>query len=239
MDTGLLATVRPIVAEIAAASAQSAVPIERRTVYQRAFIQEMNLWQRNETIAQLTRSTVLARAAAQLMGVDGVRLYHDQALVKQGGGGATPWHCDQYYWPLDTDRTITAWIPLHDVPLEMGPLIFSVGSHCVDMGRSLPIGDESDAAVRRHPSWRSRPQSESAMSIGDVSFHSGWTFHGANGNTTDRPRHVFTVIYMADGTALAEPRTDAQRRDRARWLPGSVVGQRIDSPLNPLLWPAR
>jgi ectoine hydroxylase-related dioxygenase (phytanoyl-CoA dioxygenase family) len=77
------------------------------------------------------------------------------------------------------------------------------------------------------------------MATGDVSFRSGWTFHGANGNTTDRPRHVFTVIYMADGSALAEPRADAQWLDRETWLPGSVVGQPIDSPLNPLLWPTR
>lgn len=27
--------------------------------------------------------------------VDGVRIYHDQALFKSPGGGPTPWHCDQ------------------------------------------------------------------------------------------------------------------------------------------------
>ena len=37
-----------------------------------------------------------------------VRLYHDQALFKEAGGGITPWHQDQHYWPLDTDRTITS-----------------------------------------------------------------------------------------------------------------------------------
>ena len=31
----------------------------------------------------------------RLMGVDGVGLYHDQALVKEAGGGHTPWHCDR------------------------------------------------------------------------------------------------------------------------------------------------
>jgi hypothetical protein len=41
------------------------------------------------------RSRRLAGIAAQLMGVDSVRLYHDQALFKESGGGRTPWHCDQ------------------------------------------------------------------------------------------------------------------------------------------------
>ena len=59
-------------------------------------------------------------AAAHLLGVDGVRLSHDQALFKEPGGGRTPWHQDQCYWPLDTDKTITMWMPLVDVPGEVG-----------------------------------------------------------------------------------------------------------------------
>ncbi len=39
--------------------------------------------------------TRLARIAAELMGVRGVRIYHDQALCKLPGGGPTPWHADQ------------------------------------------------------------------------------------------------------------------------------------------------
>lgn len=31
---------------------------------------------------------------------------------------------------------------------------------------------------------------------GDVSFHSGWTFHQAGANNTDKPREVFTIIFM-------------------------------------------
>ena len=62
------------------------------------------------------------------MEVEGVRLYHDQALFKEAEGGITPWHADQYYWPLSTSKTITYWIPLQAIPLEMGPLEFSAGS---------------------------------------------------------------------------------------------------------------
>lgn len=238
LDPGELARYEPIVAEVAATSAQAQVPLADRGTYQQAFVQEANLWQRVGDLRPLAFSTRLARFAAELLGVDGVRMYHDQALVKEAGGGRTPWHCDQHYWPLDADRTVTAWVPLVDVPLEMGPLRFSAGSHRVDLGRDLPIGDESDAGVRRHPGWRQRPVWEQAVALGDVTFHQGWTFHGAGPNATDRARTVFTVIYLADGVGLAEPRTDGQRFDRQVWLPDAEVGRPIDSWLNPLVWRA-
>ena len=66
---------------------------------------------------------------AKLLGVAGVRLYHDQSLYKEPGGGITPAHADQYYWPLASDRIVTAWIPLQPVPEDMGPLAFYAGSH--------------------------------------------------------------------------------------------------------------
>jgi ectoine hydroxylase-related dioxygenase (phytanoyl-CoA dioxygenase family) len=97
-------------------------PIENRTTYGKAFLQLFNLWREDETIKQLVFSKRLAKIAAELMQTDGVRLYHDQALFKEGGGGITPWHADQFYWPLETDKTITAWIPLQATPLELGPI---------------------------------------------------------------------------------------------------------------------
>ena len=44
--------------------------------------------------------------------MEGVRVYHDQALNKEPGGGYTPWHCDGYYWPVKSEKIVTAWVPL-------------------------------------------------------------------------------------------------------------------------------
>jgi hypothetical protein len=66
--------------------------------------------------------------AARLMGRT-ARLWHDQALYKEPSGGFTPWHVDQQYWPMASPHSITAWIPLQPVPIEMGPLCFGRGSH--------------------------------------------------------------------------------------------------------------
>ena len=35
-----------------------------------------------------------------------------------------------------------------------------------------------------------------AFALGEVSFHSGWTFHRADSNATETPREVFTIIYI-------------------------------------------
>ncbi len=238
LDPAALAPFRAVVERAAATSPQARVPMAQRSVYQRAFVQEVNLWQRMAELRPLVFSPDLARLAAAALGVDGVRIYHDQALVKEAGGGHTPWHCDQYYWPLATDRTITAWIPLVDVPNAMGPLRFSAGSHRVDLGREVPIGDESDAAVRRHPRWRELPVDEAPAAVGDITLHLGWTFHGAGPNETDRDRVVLTVIYVADGARVAEPTTSGQRFDQQIWLPGTVPGDEVATWLNPIVWRA-
>ncbi|HLK98134.1 MAG TPA: phytanoyl-CoA dioxygenase family protein, partial [Hymenobacter sp.] len=103
-------------------------PMEERTTYERAFLQIMNLWQEDEQAKEFVFSTRLAKIAADLMGVQGVRLYHDQALYKEPSGGITPWHADQFYWPLASPHTVTVWIPLQETPMEMGPLAFAEGS---------------------------------------------------------------------------------------------------------------
>src|SRR6185312_10791097 len=95
-------------------------PLEERDTYGKAFLQVMNLWTVDERVKPFVLSRRFAGIAAQLMAVDRVRLYHDQALFKEPGGGHTPWHQDQFYWPLASDRTITMWMPLVDISAIMG-----------------------------------------------------------------------------------------------------------------------
>jgi ectoine hydroxylase-related dioxygenase (phytanoyl-CoA dioxygenase family) len=211
-------------------------PMEERTTYEKAFLQVMNLWREREAVRAFVFGRRLARIAAELMGVASVRLYHDQALYKEPGGGHTPWH-DQYYWPLATDRCCTAWVPLQDVPPEMGPLAFSAGSHRLEVGRDLPISDASEAAMARALEAAGLPLVEEPFAVGDVSFHAGWTFHRAGENRTSRMRAVMTVIYMDASMRLAAPRNANQQNDWDTWCPGAVVGETIATPLNPVLYP--
>ncbi|MEH6514068.1 MAG: phytanoyl-CoA dioxygenase family protein [Maribacter arcticus] len=211
-------------------------PLEKRDTYGKAFVQLFNLWKEDEAIKTLIFSKRLAQIATDLMQVKGVRLYHDQALFKEAGGGITPWHADQYYWPLQTDKTVTAWIPLQETPLNMGPLEFSAGSHEIIDGRDLSISDESEKAIQNRLRVTDFKHVIEPFDVGEVSFHSGWVFHRAGANTTQEMRKVMTVIYMDKDMKLKKPSNDGQQNDWDTWCPGVQIGETINSPLNPVLY---
>ena len=211
-------------------------PLEERETYGKAFVQSPNLWRREAPIAGFTLARRFARVAAELMGVDGVRLYHDQALYKEPGGGYTPWHQDQTYWPLDTTHTITLWMPLVDIPPDVGSMRFASGSHAFgDLGCN-GIGDESQAyfdGVIRDRGFA--VHTHGALRAGDATFHAGWTIHGAAGNPSKTMRSVMTIIYFADGTRIAAA-NDFQRGDLQHWLADLPAGSLANGPKNPLVW---
>lgn len=212
------------------------LPLDERTTYDKAFLQVMNLWEENETVREFAFGRRIAGIAAALLEVEGVRLYHDQSLYKEPGGGITPAHADQYYWPLDSDRTVTAWIPLQAVPQDMGPLAFFEGSQSVEFGRDLGISDESERMITADMQQHGFPVIDGPFDLGEVSFHLGWTFHRAGPNRSDQPRSVMTMIYMDRDIRLKAPENAMQEADWARWCPGATIGEVIDTPKNPVLF---
>jgi len=215
---------------------QDDIPLITKDTYGKAFLQLMNLWVTDKIVKQLIFSPRIAQIASQLLKVDGVRLYHDQALFKEAGGGITPWHADQYYWPLETDKTITAWIPLQETPLEMGPLEFSAASHQIQKGRELMIGDESEKIIGDSLRVIDFTHVIDPFDIGEISFHSGWVFHRAGANVTDQTRKVMTIIYMDKDMHLKKPENQNQIDDWHTWCPGAEVGEVIHTRLNPVLY---
>jgi hypothetical protein len=212
--------------------------LEERDTYGKAFLQIMNIWRTSELGKEIVLSKRMADIARQLLEVDGVRLYHDQALFKEPGGGHTPWHADQYYWPLESDRTVTAWIPLQETPLELGPLEFSAGSAALTEGRDKEISDESQAFLEARLKEKSFPHIVEPFRLGEVSFHTGWTFHRAGPNTTNgQVRKVMTMIYMDKDMRLKAPSNPHQQADWEAWCPGATVGEVVNSELNPIIVP--
>jgi len=166
-----------------------------------------------------------------------VRMYHDLALFKEPGGGFTPWHQDQIYWPLDTNNTITLWMPLVNIPAEVGSMTFASGSHHRGYVSKLEISDQSHSTLKDYIAHEQIPTANyGAMSAGDATFHAGWTLHSAPGNPTPLMREVMTIIYVADGTRVLEPDSNARKNDLRRWLQGQQPGEVIDGPLTPLLY---
>lgn len=235
-DSKTLSYYRTIILDKVKELSTENLPIEDRDTYSQAFLQVMNLWLESDDVKEFVFGKRLAHIATQLMQVDGVRLYHDQALFKEPGGGFTPWHADQYYWPLASDNTVTAWVPLQAVPKEMGPLEFSAKSHLLQDGRNLKISDDSEKIISSKLRLGDFQQIAEAFDLGEVSFHSGWIFHRAGANTTQEMRSVMTIIYMDKAMKLQEPINETQKLDWDTWCPGAVVGELIDTELNPILY---
>lgn len=212
------------------------VPIEKRATYDKAFLQVPNIWEKDDIVREFVFGERLARIATELMGTRGVRMYHDQALYKEASGGHTPWHADQYYWPLETEKSCTAWIPLQAVPQNMGPLAFADTSHKHKFGRDLAISDESESQIQKALEKLKLPYIDAPFDLGEVSFHYGWTFHRAGPNTTQTPRRVMTIIYIDVDMCLAPPVNNNQQHDWERWCPGCEIGEIIKSPINPVMY---
>jgi ectoine hydroxylase-related dioxygenase (phytanoyl-CoA dioxygenase family) len=205
--------------------------------YGKYFGQVTNVWQRDEALKPFVFARRFAGIAAALMGVRGVRLYHDQALFKPAGGPGTPWHQDHFYWPLDTVHSITMWMPLVDAPRESGTMSFAAGSHLKGSLLDVSISDESQDQFERLIAQEPFSVVDYALRAGDATFHSGWTVHSAHANETPNMREVMTVIYFADGTRLMEPDSTYRRADLEAFHPGQKPGELAASPLNPLLFP--
>lgn len=212
------------------------LPMELRDTYAKAFLQIMNIWTKSDLVKSIVSSKKLAGIATDLLEVNGVKMYHDQALYKEPGGGHTPWHADQYYWPLATDRAVTVWIPLQSTPLEMGPLEFSAGSQNLTTGRNNKISDESQALLETTLKEAGYPHVIEPFDIGEVSYHLGWLFHRAGPNKTQKMRSVMTVIYIDEAMKLKEPENENHIADWNTWCPGAEVGKIIATELNPILY---
>ncbi|CCI52683.1 phytanoyl-CoA dioxygenase family protein [Nostocoides jenkinsii] len=80
----------PVIEAAVVANKTESRPLAQRDLYSQAFLQTMNLWEVDGTVAELVLAPRFAGIAAALLGVDRVRLYHDQALFKEPGGGIPP-----------------------------------------------------------------------------------------------------------------------------------------------------
>jgi ectoine hydroxylase-related dioxygenase (phytanoyl-CoA dioxygenase family) len=215
-------------------------PLEERDTYGKAFIQNINIWTRDETVKAFTVARRFAKVAAELMGVKGVRIYHDQALYKEPNGGATPWHQDQQYWPLDGVRCVTLWMPLVDATQEMGTLNFAKGSHNLGYLGPMNISDDSEEELANLVKSKGYEiVSAGDMKAGDATFHNGWCIHGAPGNASSTTtREVMTIIYIEDGAVITEPDSPQRENDLQTWFPGLKPGDLAASEINPLVYSA-
>ena len=232
------AAYRPLLRDTTMAHNRNTRPLSERDTYGKAFIQVGNLWQKSDACARFTLAPRFAQIAAELMNVSGVRIYHDQALYKEAGGGHTPWHQDQQYWPLDGAKCVTLWMPLVSADKDMGTMRFASGSQNLGYLGPQNISDDSDAKWGKLVEERGYPTDYAgAMNAGDATFHDGWVLHGAPGNhSPDQTREVMTIIYIDANAHITPPDSPARENDLRNWFPGLAPGDLAASPLNPIAY---
>ena len=213
-------------------NADDNIPLEQKSRYQQSFVQCMNLWEDHPDVRPLTFHPALGQAAAELLGVDAIRLWHDQALYKQPGGRPTDAHQDHPYWPIKETASITAWIPFEGSTLASGALGYLPGSHTIGLRKFVNIFFGEPADILAMPELASIEPVFVEVPKGSVAFHHGLTVHLANPNTTDRARAVHTIIYFPDGSTRGYPHPHFAV-DRG----GIAVGDPIVSDVTPIVWP--
>lgn len=227
-----LAHYEPLVTAAVRDRGRHDTPLEEKNRYQQQFTQCINLWEDHPEVRPLTFHPRLGQVAAELLGADAVRLWHDQALYKPAGGRPTDAHQDHPYWPIKETSSVTAWIPFQGSTIASGALGYVPGSHTIGLRKFVNIffGDPED--ILQLPEVREIEPRFVEVPRGGVAFHHGLTIHLAKPNTTDRDRAVHTVIYIPDGATRGYPHPHFAV-DRG----GIEVGQRIDSDVTPIIWP--
>lgn len=148
----------------------------------------------------------IAKVAAELLKSDRVRILHYNCFFKPSQGRGTPWHRDCLFIPLEADKLITAWVPLVDLSPEMGLLTFVSGSNHPKGWDFSPTNQYSGDSLEPMLSKRGlRLSTVGKMKVGDVSFHSSLTLHGAPVNESNCLRAVVAISYYADEARIQDP----------------------------------
>jgi len=166
------------------------------------YTQRVNLWQTDESMRALLFQPDLGTFVGEVAGVEGLRIWHDQALVKEPYGNPTGFHLDIQYWSFTSADAITIWIALDDATLENGCLYYVPGSHLAKKFDYADIGKNLGAIFDVYPEWRDVAAVPCPINAGGALLHNGLTIHGAGANMTPRRRRAMTCQYMPDGATF-------------------------------------
>lgn len=170
--------------------------------FSKVFDQLLNLWQTNDKVKKIMLDERIGKMAAQLSGADGIRIWHDQALIKRPWANPTSWHLDTPFWSFSDKRALSIWVALDDATLENGCLYFIPGSFKETSFENKGIGKNMDAIFEVYPQFQNTPSFAANMKAGSCSFHNGLTIHGAGANMTNGFRRAMTCAYMPDGNVF-------------------------------------
>lgn len=168
-----------------------------------------NVWEHNAVFGAQLHHRRAAAIAAELIGCERVRVFHDHVIVKPPHGGHTiPWHRDLANWPVREPRAVSCWLALDDVTAESGAMRFMPGGHKEPITRSIDFLNEAKV-------WGDREADAVTVPAlaGSAIFHHCLSWHTSPPNATGAWRRAYITIYL-DATCTFDP-------ERAGWHPMS------------------
>lgn len=170
--------------------------------YSNVFLQCLRLADTHEGMAELMYDPRLGEVAGRLAGADGIRIWHDQALIKPPYGNPTSWHLDNPYWSFHSDKSISMWVALDDATLANGCMWYLPGTHRTATTENPDIGGNMGDLFKAYPQWKSIEAVAGPVPAGSAVYHNGLVAHAAGANMTPRPRRAMTCAYMPEGAVF-------------------------------------
>jgi hypothetical protein len=164
---------------------------------------------RISSILETTYVRNAKRFAAALLDVDVAGLSVWTHMIRKAPGAPeVPPHQDQAFWPPAFDYgSVAAWLPMHDVDIEMGAMQFLPGSHRDGVLPHRHYDDPMERLLLVDAPLDANAFVPCPLRKGGCTFHDPSTVHRTGVNTTDRPRLAFPL------TVQTEPVRRAVERD--------------------------
>ncbi len=203
--------------------------LKHKSQYEQSFLQCGYLCWDFPAVKEIVFAKRFAGIVRDLMKVEHIRLWHDQALFKEPGGRITDAHQDCSYWPIhEPEFTSTMWLALVDVPIEKGCLYFYPKTNDPQLREYVDIFKSP-----HQPGFLTAKEKVFVpLKAGEATFHSGLTFHGAGENKTSQMREAMTVIYTKDGVTFDS--SDERNKTHTSCI-GLNEGEIIDTKYTPIL----
>jgi ectoine hydroxylase-related dioxygenase (phytanoyl-CoA dioxygenase family) len=168
----------------------------------------LGAWLIDDAFHDLLWHPAVTTKAAQLLGIERLRFWHDQVFYKPPRHpGVVTWHQDYSFWTRATPAGhVTCWIGLDDSTEENGCLKYVPGSHRWGLLPRISLTKETDA-VREHLTREQAAAFEPVSMIlqaGECTFHHSHTVHGSFGNESDGPWRGVVLNFMRPDTRSAD-----------------------------------
>lgn len=199
--------------------------------HDKVFSQTINLWMTSPEVRDLVLDQRMGRIAATLAGVDGMRIYLDQALIKEPFANPTAFHLDVPYWSFKANNALTIWVALSDATIENGCLCYVPTTHLDERYDNVQIDEDIGALFKVYPAWKDIDPVFCPVPAGGAVVHNGLTAHGAGANMTPHRRIAVAIAYMPDGARFNGAQDVYTKEQVDRMTVGDLLADEEQNPL--------